>query len=282
MGCDHVGAGRFRSSIVRPINLRYDCTMNVNQTMQWTLPKRRLILGAGALLAGVPLLAHGARVEALRVVTSHLPPLVTEDGGARPGALHEVVAELCRRSALAPAVQFVPWKRALFLAASVPATAIFPLTRLAERERQYRWLAPLFEENYVFLAPRGRAFDVRNAPGMLALRITLIRGSTLKAVLWKMGYKNFVEAGSVDEVHRFLVAGIADAAYGELSIVRNLLRSRMAVDEFDVSAPVSRTVAWLAGSLDFTAANAERFQNIMRDMKADGTYFAILKRYQLG
>ncbi len=193
-----------------------------------------------------------------------------------------MVIELCKRTSLAPAVQFVPWKRALFLAATMPATTIFPVTRMPERERLYRWLAPLYEENYVFLAPRGNAFDVRNPANMRDLRITLIRGSALKAVLAEMGYKNIVEARSVDEVHRFMVMGIADAAYGELSIVRNSLRSRGALDDFDVSAPVSRTVAWLAGSLDFTEAEAATFQRALKDMKADGTYFAILKRYQLG
>ena len=251
-------------------------------TMPLKFSQRRLALGACALLAGLPLPARGASARVLRVVTSHLPPLVMENGGEAPGALHEVVTELCKRTEQVPALQFVPWKRALFLAASMPATAIFPVTRLPEREPQYRWLAPLYEDNYVFLAPRGRAFDVRHADNMKDMRITLIRGSALKGVLAEMGFKKIVEARSVDEVHRFLVVGIADAAYGELSIVRKSLRSRVALDDFDISAPVSRTVAWLAGSLDFTEADAARYQRAMREMKADGTYFAILKRYQLG
>lgn len=250
--------------------------------MQLKFRQRRLALEACAVLAAVPLKARAAPARTLRVVTSNLPPLAVENDSAAPGALHDVVAELCKRTAQSLALQFVPWKRALFLAATMPATAIFPMTRLAERERQYRWLAPLYEENYVFLAPRGRAFDVRNPGSMSDMRITLIRGSALKTVLIAMGFKNIVEARSVDEVHRFLVVGIADAAYGELSIVRKSLRSRVAEGEFDVSAPVSRTVAWLAGSLDFTEADAAHFQRALKEMKADGTYFAILKRYQLG
>lgn len=250
--------------------------------MQPTSTQRRVMLAACAMLAALPLAAHGAPATALRVVTSHLPPLVVQSDAAAPGALNEVVAELCKRIALAPQVQFVPWKRALVLAGSTPATAIFPLTRVPERERQFRWLVPLYDENYVFLAPRGRAFDVRQPAGMKGTRITLIRGSALKAVLIAMGYQHIVDARSVDEVHRFLVAGIADAAFGELSIVRDSLRSRAAFDAFDISAPVSRTTAWLAGSLDFTEADAARFQGAMKEMKADGSYFAILKRYQLG
>lgn len=244
-------------------------------------PQRRLVLGAACLLAAAPLPSHGAAAGTLRIVTSNLPPLVYEHGGAQPGALRELVDELCKRTARTPSVQFVPWQRAVFLATRVPGTTIFPLTRTPARERQFRWLVPLFEENYVFLAPRGRAFDVHNPGNMKDMRISLLRGSALKAVLLEMGYKNLVEASSVDEVHRFMVAGIADAAYGELSIVRAALRARVAEADFDISGPVSRTAAWLAGALDFTEADAARFQRAMRDMKADGSYFAILKKYRL-
>lgn len=249
---------------------------------QWMFSKRRRLLGGAILsMAGALPAPSGARgKQSLRVVTSHLPPLSIEHGGARPGALHEVMSELCRRTGLAPAVTFVPWQRALFMAQKMPRTIIFPVTRLPERERKFRWLVPLFEENYVFLAPRGSAFDVHRPLNMQDMRIALIRGA-LKSVLLELGFKNIVEGRSVDEVHRFVVGGMADAAFGELAIVRNSLRTRRAVDEFDVSEPVRRTAAWLAGSLDFGASEVARFERAFRDMKADGSYDTILRRYQL-
>lgn len=243
--------------------------------------KRRLVLGASVVLGAAPLGCAAAEAATLRIVTSHLPPLVVENGGARPGALVEMVNELCRRLGLTPALDYVPWKRAIFLATKLSATAVFPLTRVPERESQYRWLAPLFEENYVFLAPRGRSFDVRRTEQMKDKRITLIRGSALAAVLREMGYHTIVEARSVDEVHRFLVRGMADAAFGELAIVRGSLKSRGEVGDFDVSEPVRKTAAWLAGSRDFTETDAARYQRAMKDMVADGTHHKILQRYKL-
>ncbi|UUZ53878.1 hypothetical protein LP419_35705 [Massilia sp. H-1] len=52
-------------------------------------------------LGGWPL-AQAAVAPRLRVVTAHLPPLVVENGGKRPGALHEVVVELCLGSGPGP------------------------------------------------------------------------------------------------------------------------------------------------------------------------------------
>ena len=190
-----------------------------------TYVKRRRLLGAAAIAAGLPALARAAAARQLRIVTAELPPLAMEKG-ARPGALAELVNELCRRMQLAAAIEFVPWKRAIFLTDGQPATAIFPLSRLPEREARFRWLAPLFEENYVFLAPRGRAFDVRRPNAMKDKRITLIRASSLIPVVQGLGFHHIVEARSIDEVHRLLVRGMADAAFGEVSIVRNSLQRR--------------------------------------------------------
>jgi polar amino acid transport system substrate-binding protein len=243
--------------------------------------KRRLVLGAGLAVGAMPLACAAPDNRTLRIVTSHLPPLVMENGGARPGALRELVEELCRRMGLTPALDFVPWKRAVFLATKASATAVFPLTRVPEREAQYRWLALLFEENYVFLAPRGRSFDVRQVERMKDKRIAMIRGSAQPGILKEMGYHTIVEARSIDEVHRFLVQGMADASLGELTIIRNSLRDREEVEDFDISEPVRKTGAWLAGSLDFTEADAAHYQRAMKEMVADGTHNKILKRYKL-
>lgn len=248
--------------------------------MSMVSAKRRVLMGAAAALGGWPLV-RAADLARLRIVSTHLPPLVVENGGKRPGALQELVIELCRRVGQAPALEFLPWKRAILVVGISPRTAIFPLTRTPERESQFRWLAPLFEENYVFLARRGQRFDVRQPEQMKRQRITLIRGAAHITLLRELGYDTIVEARSIDEVHRFLVHGMADAAFGEREIIRSSLRSRGAQDDFDVSEPVRKTAAWLAGSPDFSEADAAIYQRAMKEMVADGTHAAILRRYGL-
>ena len=243
-------------------------------------PKRRQLLGAAALCASLPSLAVPARRKSLRIVTSELPPLAMENS-TRPGALLEMVNELCRRLRLKPEVSFVPWKRALYLTNGTRATTIFPLTRLPEREAQFRWLTQLYEEQYTFLAPRGRLFDVRHPQFMKDKRITLLRGSSLISVLREMGYRNIVEARSIEELHRFLVKDMADATFAETSVIRDLVRKHRSEDDFDVGEPVRKTPAWLAGSLDFTDADSALFQHAMKEMTADGTATRILKSYAM-
>lgn len=247
------------------------------------MDRRQLLAFAAAL--GITAPSQAGVAARMRIVTAHLPPFVLdvrEKGGAgKPGALMELVNELCKRVQLAPKTEFVPWRRAIFLATSMPATAIFPLTRLPAREAQFRWLAPLFDEHYVFLAPRKGRFDMRHPEQMKARRIAILRGAGQAAMLRELGYPNVVESASIDEVHRFLLAGIADASFGERNIVRTSLRTRGEVQDFDISAPVRSTTAWLAGSLDFGEDDAELFQHAMAAMQADGSSSRILAHYGL-
>lgn len=238
---------------------------------------RRNWLGAGGLLLVFPALALAGAARAMRLVTAHLPPLVHDNGP--PGALQELVDELCRRAGLRPATQFVPWRRALFLATSMPATAIYPLTRLPEREKQYRWLVPLYEENYVLLAVRGQLLPV---DAMKNKRIALLRGAAQGVALRELGFSRLVEAASIDEVHRFLLGGMADAAFGERRIIAASLERRRAADgQFETSPPLSSTTAWLAGSLDFDERDIELFQRAWDSMRADGSQRRILLKHKL-
>ncbi len=217
----------------------------------------------------------------MRIVTAHLPPLVVEHAASRPGALLELVAALNARMHTAPRVDFLPWPRAVFIASTEPRTAIFPLTLLPAREAAFRWLVPLYDENYVFLAPKAGRFDVRRPQEMKHMRIAVIRGAAQAAALRQRGYHRIVEARSVDEVHRFMLGGMADAAFGERAIVRNALASRAASHQFDISKPAYSNTAWLAGSLDFSEQDAARFVSAMQQLRADGTYQKILAKYGL-
>jgi ABC-type amino acid transport substrate-binding protein len=237
-----------------------------------------LALALGAM--GIGSVSHAA-AQPLRIATTHLPPLVLESDGQQAGALRELVDALCSRLDLVPELSFVPWRRALLMATTMPRTAIFPLTRNAERERRFRWLAPLYEEHYIFMAPRDGGFDVGRPREMTGKRIALLRGAAQSAILGELGFRHLVEGSSIDEIHRFLLAGMADAVFGERAIIESSLRSRDGEKDFLRSGPVHSTSAWLAGSPDFSEDETRRFRQAMAGLVANGTRRKIFKRYGL-
>lgn len=245
---------------------------------------RRDMLELALALGTVCRSASGAGQTAatpLRIVTAELPPLVMAPGSGQAGALRELIDVLCERAGVESDVAFMPWPRAVHLATTNQHTAIFPLTRLAAREAQFRWLAPLYEENYIFTARQDSGFDVRAPAGMTGKRIALLRGAAQATVLRELGFHRLVEASSIDEVHRFLLAGMADAAFGERAIVQRSLAQRGDSQRFRVGPIVRSTTAWLAGSLDFSEAEAEQYRATMAELLADGTQARIFRHYGL-
>lgn len=238
-----------------------------------------LALALGAV-SGSGSCAEQVGTAPLRIVTTHLPALVMESG-KQAGALRELVDALCQRLELAPEVAFMPWRRALHLATTMPRTAIFPLTRQADREARFRWLAPLFKEHYIFMAHQGSSFDVQRPKEMTGKRIALLRGAAQAAILAELGFRQLVEASSIDDIHRYLLAGMADAAFGERAIIHGSLVARGQEKDFHLSRPVHSTQAWLAGSLDIGEAEARRYRAAMDGLIADGTQRRIFKQYGL-
>ncbi|MES2322233.1 MAG: transporter substrate-binding domain-containing protein [Pseudomonadota bacterium] len=225
--------------------------------------------------------ATAHKIEPIHVVTSELPPLVMEGRPASPaGALYDMVDEIARRTGTPLIVEFVPWKRALFVSGTRTRTAVFPLTRNPERERQYRWLVRLYHEHFVFIARAGGRFDTRHPARSKQRKVAILRGSAMMKDLQARGYKHIVEAATVAESVRYLTSGMVDAVFGDEAIMRTMLKGHPE-SGFAFSGPINSTTTWLGGSLDFGPAEEARLQKAMRDMVADGSYATILKKYQL-
>lgn len=240
----------------------------------------RLLLCCSALLGQACVAALAQAAQPVQVVTSELPPFAVAGDPAAPGALHEIVLELGRRTGIPVAVRFVPWRRAVFLSTSNSRTAIFPLTRSPEREHRYRWLVPLYHEHFLFMARKGGAFNIDHPVRSKQLRVGVLRGSLMIPHLKDLGYVNVVEASTVHESLRFLQRGIVDAVMGDRNIYHASLKGK-APERYAMSEPIRQTTTWLGGSLDFSDADAALFRQALDDMTADGHYARILRKYSL-
>lgn len=230
------------------------------------------------LACATPALAASA---AMRLATTDLPPYAIEGGGERPGAIVELVRELGRRAGMPANVEFVPWKRAVFMAGSMPRAAVFPLTRTPEREQSFRWLVPLYEERFAFIGPSGR-FDPAQPLALRERPIAVLRGTMHMLTLRDKGYTNIIEAANLLEALRFVRRGIADALYGEVRVADHVYRRQFPGEPFVTSEAISPpTASWLGGSPGFTEQEAAHLQQALRAVVEDGTYAAIMKKYGL-
>jgi polar amino acid transport system substrate-binding protein len=236
---------------------------------------------AGSLLAWTVSWAAAAEPAPFRLVVGELPPFATEKGDAAPGSLVEITLELARRVGEKPTVDFYPWQRALVMTTGMSRMATLPLTRTPEREPRYRWLAQLYRQDFVFVAPHG-AFDLRHPETLKTRRIAVLRGSPHVKVLTEAGYQNVFECATVSECTRMVTSSLADATYGGEVIHRSTVnQAGNKAANFDFSAPFRSGEIWLAGSLDFTDADIAQWEAAMKSMRNDGSCARILRKYSL-
>lgn len=244
------------------------------------MPNWTVRLACFCCLLPLALPVPAAAAAPVRVVTTELPPYAMAGDPAAPGALLEIVQELLRRTQIEGKVEFVPWRRAILLTTTGKRAAIFPLSRTAERETQYRWLVRLYHERFVFLSTTAPPAGAPAPAQEKRRRIGVLRGSVATSALRELGYSNIIEAASVEEELRFLQHGIVDAVFGESAIFHHTLGERIGAS-YTVSPTQHTENTWLGGSLDFSEADAALLARARKEMVEDGSYARILKKYGL-
>ena len=229
----------------------------------------------------VSIASAAAPMAPFQLVAGELPPFADDNDARRPGALVEITQELARRIGSPPTVKIYPWQRALMMARNLHRIAIVPLTRTPERESQYRWLAHLYAQRFVFVARHG-VVDVNNLEELKKHRIAILRGSPHLDALKAEHFSHLIECASANECTRMINTGLADATYGSEAVRRSTAVMAGGKEaDFDFSAPLRVGDIWLAGSLDFSEEEAARWRAAMASMRADGSAARILRKYGL-
>ena len=229
----------------------------------------------------VSIACAAAPMAPFQLVAGELPPFADDNDARRPGALVEITQELARRIGSPPTVKIYPWQRALMMARNLHRIAIVPLTRTPERESQYRWLAHLYAQRFVFVARHG-VVDVNNLDELKKHRIAILRGSPHLDALKAEHFSHLIECASANECTRMINTGLADATYGSEAVRRSTAVMAGGKEaDFDFSAPLRVGDIWLAGSLDFSEEEAARWRAAMASMRADGSAARILRKYGL-
>lgn len=243
--------------------------------------RRRGLLGL--VLGGLPTLGRATPVVApFSLVCPEFPPFTVEKGTQAPGLLIELLQALGRELGLELQAQFYPFARAALLAQRGPRVAIAPLARTAEREAQYRWLLPLFEQPYVLLARAERWPALKSLPSLQDQRVVALRGSVSPVRLRELQYRHISEEGSYDHLLRRLDEGSADFAFGSqpllLGAVAGSGRRRR---DYQLGPVLDQQEVWLAGSPDFEEADAQALRAALERLRRNGVYARFLQKSNL-
>ncbi len=248
-----------------------------------------------ALLAALLLVFPGtaARADHLEVVTLEAPPLVYTLGDSVHGALVDVVREGLNRMGYHFEIRVVPWKRAVNSVRTGEADAIFYAVKTAERERFLRYpQEPLWVERTVAVVLSGTDHvlksDLSNASDIrLGVGRGYYYGPRLERILTGDVFKRIEPAAKAADNMAKLLGGRLDAFLTDYLHATRILRDFVLGERFDIvrnedhsPAFLDTVPAYLAFSKQaVTEELADGFSHVLKRMKTDGTYDAIMRRH---
>ncbi len=237
-------------------------------------------LHRGAMLLFYGLIAAGPQAsadEVVQVVTPLRPPYVVDAGsGFADGPAIRLVQRLAEAAGIDPAVQVVPFERAVMTLTR--GDKLYPaLLRTPSREAKYQWIGEVSSDTAVLFTRRGTvpAADLADA-GRFAT-ITVMRGSELVGLLRQAGLANFRTANSEIDNARLLAKGRVDAWFVPAAVGRATWDG-LSFDPaaLHASGPVEHLSFWVAGSRNLSAETVSRLRRAYSDLKMRGEYDRIV------
>ena len=237
------------------------------------------------LLVAFLLITSPAVAAELRLVTGelppyafHVPPPTVAEAGEPRGLVYEVVREIAWRIGHSGTVEFWPWTHAQEMAMTQPDIGILALTRSPEREDKYRWLVNVVTDDLVLVG--GAGVDVNDLAAVKDRPIGVLRRSGAEALLREHGFSRIQPATEEWINAQRMKDRLIDAWLAPRLMVLYAYREVGGdVSTLSIGQVVRRSEIWLAASKDVSDQEAARWQSGFEQLRADGTYDAILARY---
>ncbi|PPA00334.1 ABC transporter substrate-binding protein [Pseudomonas sp. MWU12-2312b] len=224
--------------------------------------------------------AH-ASAASLNLLTDIHPPLHFQQNGELVGFGVDVVKALAERTGDQVQLQQVPLLRALHMASSEPATAVFTVLRTAERDGQYQWVGPLLDVETALYSADSTQPPVRSLVDAARLgRIAVPRKWLAYSYLQQQGLNNLYGVETPEQMVRLARMGRTEFVVADTLSIATLAREEgLAPDRLQYQMPLMRQGSYIAFSLQTDARQVARWQQALDEMNRDGRLARIKQRW---
>ncbi|SEL76247.1 amino acid ABC transporter substrate-binding protein, PAAT family [Colwellia chukchiensis] len=229
------------------------------------------------------------QAQSLHIVSEEVPPLQMFDAQQQPtGVMVDIVNTMLERAELKSAIKLYPWARSYQLALTNKNTVIFSLLRDPTREAKFQWIGQLYTLNsYLATKKISPAATLQTISDAKAYRVGTIRGDLAEHYLIEQGFttgKNLFISSKYPILWELLFSGRIDAVFTNDLLWRYEVES-IGRDpnklQLSVQVPNFSDKLYIAASLSTDKKIVTALKRALESMKADGSYQAILAKWQL-
>jgi polar amino acid transport system substrate-binding protein len=217
----------------------------------------------------------------LKLYTEDSPPGSFSDNGKPAGFAVEIVREILKRRRHPDTIAIVPWSRGYTLAQSGPNVALFSTSRTEQRENRFHWVGPLYTQTWVLYGRKGADIRIRSLEDAKKIgRIGTYLRDAKGQYLQSMGFTNLVNTNRNSSNIRHLIEGNIDLwASSDFNMPYLARQAGFDPDDLEAVVPIRRVSNYIAFSLGTPLALVRDWQQCLDDIKMDGTYMRIARKY---
>ncbi len=226
---------------------------------------------------------YAAGLPALKIYTEDSPPGSYVQSGRPVGFSVDLVREILRRLKQPDTISVVPWSRGYTLARSASNVALFATTRLAQREKQFHWVGPLYTQTWAFYGRRGAGIRLRSLKQARKVkRIGTYLKDAKEQYLRSQGFKNLVSANRNSSNIRHLIDGKIDLwVSSDFNMPYLVRQAGYDPRRFERVYAFRKVSNYIAFSRDTPLAVIRDWQRSLEGMKKDGTYRQIARKHKV-
>jgi polar amino acid transport system substrate-binding protein len=224
--------------------------------------------------------ASNASAADFKIMTEEFPPFNYTEDGKLTGLSTDVMSEVTKRIGHSSNFEMLPWARAYGLIQKKDGLILYSMTRTEAREDLFKWVGPVASNKWVFFTKKGSGITVSSLEDAKKVKkIGAYKDDAAETFLKAEGFTNVDSV--LDDIQNVpkLMAGRIDLwIVGELQGIHKA-KQKGADDKLEKALDVKDTQLYIAFSKNTADEEIAKWQKALDDMKADGTYDEILKKY---
>jgi polar amino acid transport system substrate-binding protein len=242
-------------------------------------PLSILRYGLPSLLLSLCLM--GPAQAEVRLLSEEFPPINFSQEGVPKGLAVEIVQEIQRRLGQKQNIEFMPWARAFREVKGPGKVALFSMARTPEREKQFKWVGPIVTFYSSIYAPAKNGMRLRSMEdAKRAQAVLVVRDWFTAEELKTLGFQNLLPVTDPVTAIKMLLAKRAPFyATERLSMPQIMAKAGISEDALEIVYSYASSEGYIAFSTDTPDAEIKAWSDKLQEMKRDGSFLAIYKRW---
>ncbi|MBL0715094.1 MAG: ABC transporter substrate-binding protein [Desulfosarcina sp.] len=226
---------------------------------------------------------YAAGAPVLKIYTEDSPPGSYVMDGQPAGFAVEIVRVILQRLKQPDTIAVVPWSRGFTLAQNSPNVALFSTTRLAQREKRFYWVGPLYHQTWAFFSRKGAGIRIHSLGEAKKInRIGTYLRDAKEQYLQRKGFTNLVSANHNISNVRHLIDGNIDLwVSSDFNMPYLVRQAGFDPDKLERVYAFRQVSNYIAFSLGTPLTVVRDWQQCLDGIRKDGTYLRIAHKYNI-